>query len=131
MTPLVRRSRLATRRAAAERASARASSTITPTTGLDLTADAPSRPLRGAIYIRISTDEEHKPFSLEAQELRLRSYIEIQPGWEFVGPIYRDEKSGATLDRPDLNPRSPPRRPASSTSCSSTVWTGSPARCAV
>jgi site-specific DNA recombinase len=60
------------------------------------------RPLRVAMYIRISTDEEHQPFSLEAQEVKLRSYIDSQPGWELVGAPYRDEASGATTDRPGL-----------------------------
>ncbi len=59
-------------------------------------------PLRVAMYIRISTDEEHQPFSLEAQELKLRSYIDSQPGWELIGAPYRDEASGATTDRPGL-----------------------------
>ncbi len=96
-------SRRATRKAAAERATARADgATIRPAAGFNFGDDIPTRPLRVAIYIRISTDEEHQPFSLEAQETKLRSYIEIQPGWELVGPIYRDEKSGATLERPAL-----------------------------
>ena len=60
------------------------------------------RPLRVAIYIRISTDEEHQPFSLEAQIAKLSAYITSQPGWEMVGKPYRDEASGATLERPDL-----------------------------
>jgi site-specific DNA recombinase len=58
--------------------------------------------LRVAIYIRISTDEEHQPFSLEAQETRLRAYINTQPGWQLVGEPYKDEASGATTDRPHL-----------------------------
>jgi len=96
-------SRRATRKAAAERATARADgATIRPAAGFNFGDDIPTRPLRVAIYIRISTDEEHQPFSLEAQETKLRSYVEIQPGWELVGPIYRDEKSGATLERPAL-----------------------------
>ncbi len=96
-------SRRATRKTAAERATARAdAATIRPAAGFNFGDDIPTRPLRVAIYIRISTDEEHQPFSLEAQETKLRSYVEIQPGWELVGPIYRDEKSGATLERPAL-----------------------------
>ncbi|HEV8557662.1 MAG TPA: recombinase family protein, partial [Actinophytocola sp.] len=58
-------------------------------------------PLRVAIYIRISTDEEHQPFSLEAQDKRLHAYAGTQPGWEVVA-VFRDEASGATLERPDL-----------------------------
>jgi DNA invertase Pin-like site-specific DNA recombinase len=60
-----------------------------------------ARPLRVAIYIRISTDEEHQPFSLEAQDKRLRAYAGTQPGWD-VATVFRDEASGATLERPDL-----------------------------
>jgi site-specific DNA recombinase len=57
--------------------------------------------MRVAIYRRISTDEDHQPYSLEAQEQRLRSYIDSQPGWELVR-TFTDQASGATLDRPDL-----------------------------
>jgi site-specific DNA recombinase len=94
----------ATRRAAAERAAARAAGSTAPTAhdpGTNPDTPAGQR-VRVAIYVRISTDEEHQPFSKEAQETRLRAYIGIQPGWELVGPIYDDEKSGATLDRPGL-----------------------------
>jgi site-specific DNA recombinase len=35
---------------------------------------------RVAIYIRRSTDEEHQPYSLEAQETKLRAFVESQPG---------------------------------------------------
>lgn len=58
--------------------------------------------VRVAVYIRISTDEEHQPFSLEAQEAKLRGYVDTQPGWVLVGDPYRDEQSGATLERPGL-----------------------------
>lgn len=57
--------------------------------------------MRVAIYRRISTDEDHQPYSLEAQEQRLRSYIESQPGWQ-LARTFTDQASGATLDRPDL-----------------------------
>jgi site-specific DNA recombinase len=96
------RSRRETRKAAAERATARGRGTLQPTTGLDLTGHETTGRLRVAVYIRISTDEEHQPFSLEAQETKLVSYIGTQPGWELAGPVYRDEKSGATLQRPAL-----------------------------
>jgi site-specific DNA recombinase len=42
--------------------------------------------LRVAIYVRRSTDEENQPFTLEAQEAKLRSYIASQPGWD-LGPV--------------------------------------------
>ncbi len=57
--------------------------------------------LRVAIYIRRSTDEEHQPFSLEAQESKLRAYITSQPGWSLVA-AFPDDASGATLERPGL-----------------------------
>jgi site-specific DNA recombinase len=93
--------RRATRKAAAAKAAARADGRPPAADRFDLDDSAP-RPVRVALYIRISTDEEHQPFSLEAQEVRLRSYVGTQPGWELAGPIYRDEKSGATLQRPAL-----------------------------
>lgn len=64
-----------------------------------------SAPLEGsvrvAVYLRISTDEEHQPYSLGAQDQRLRSYVASQPGWSLVR-TYQDQQSGATLERPDL-----------------------------
>ena len=92
--------RRATRKAAAEEAAARANGTPFKRAKPELEAETIAK--RVAIYIRISTDEEHQPFSLEAQEARLMSYINIQPGWEFAGIVYQDEKSGATLERPGL-----------------------------
>jgi hypothetical protein len=40
--------------------------------------------LRVAIYLRRSTDEEHQPFSLEAQQTKLDAYVISQPGWRLV-----------------------------------------------
>ena len=57
--------------------------------------------MRVAIYIRISTDEERQPFSLEAQETKLRAYIESQEGWQLV-TVVPEQASGATTDRPKL-----------------------------
>jgi len=57
--------------------------------------------LRVAIYVRRSTDEEHQPFSIEAQDSRLRSYVKSQPGWSLVAR-FEDDASGAKLDRPGL-----------------------------
>lgn len=56
---------------------------------------------RIAIYTRRSTDDEHQPFSIEAQLTALRSYINSQPGWVLVAE-YTDDASGATTQRPDL-----------------------------
>src|SRR5439155_8189994 len=65
------------------------------------TADA-ERSVRVALYLRISTDEEHQPFSLEAQEHRLSAFVPTQPGWEEVR-TYVDQTSGAYAERPGLS----------------------------
>lgn len=57
--------------------------------------------MRVAIYIRISTDEERQPFSLEAQETKLRAYIQSQEDWQLV-TVVPEQASGATTDRPKL-----------------------------
>ncbi len=60
-----------------------------------------SGPVRVATYTRISTDEEHQPFSLEAQASRLGSYIQSQDSWQLVHR-FTDQMSGSTLERPGL-----------------------------
>jgi site-specific DNA recombinase len=62
----------------------------------------PGREVRVGVYLRISTDEAHQPFSLEAQEHRLRAFIESQPGWCLARQPYVDQISGAKLERPGL-----------------------------
>ncbi len=57
--------------------------------------------MRIATYTRISTDEEHQPYSLEAQAHRLAAYVQSQEGWRLVRR-FSDQTSGATLDRPGL-----------------------------
>jgi site-specific DNA recombinase len=57
--------------------------------------------LRVAIYIRRSTDEEHQPYTLQAQRTSLNAFITSQPGWRLVA-VYSDDASGAKLDRPGL-----------------------------
>jgi site-specific DNA recombinase len=57
--------------------------------------------VRVATYTRISTDEEHQPYSLEAQDERLRAYIRSQEGWELTRQ-FSDQMSGSTLERPNL-----------------------------
>jgi site-specific DNA recombinase len=57
--------------------------------------------VRVAIYRRISTDEERQPFSLDAQQERLASYVAAQPGW-VLARSYSDRMSGKRLDRPGL-----------------------------
>ncbi|MHB8589794.1 MAG: recombinase family protein [Candidatus Dormibacteraceae bacterium] len=58
-------------------------------------------PIRVATYTRISTDEEHQPFSLDAQADRLDSYVRSQEGWEVVRR-FTDQMSGSTVERPQL-----------------------------
>jgi site-specific DNA recombinase len=57
--------------------------------------------MRVATYTRISTDEDHQPFSLGAQEERLETYARSQDGWRIVRR-FSDQASGATLDRTGL-----------------------------
>ena len=52
--------------------------------------------IRVATYTRISTDEEHQPYSLEAQADRLGKYIASQDGWELTR-TFTDRCSGATM----------------------------------
>jgi site-specific DNA recombinase len=57
--------------------------------------------VRVATYTRISTDEEHQPFSLEAQAQRLGSYVQSQDSWQLVHR-FTDQMSGSKLERPGL-----------------------------
>ena len=70
-----------------------------PRTGL---GDTPLGTRRIGIYVRRSTDDEHQPFSIDAQLTALTSYVSSQPGWVLVGEPYADDASGATTDRPAL-----------------------------
>jgi site-specific DNA recombinase len=57
--------------------------------------------VRIATYTRISTDEAHQPYSLEAQAERLSAYTASQEGWQ-ITRRFSDQTSGATLERPGL-----------------------------
>ncbi len=59
------------------------------------------RRLRVVTYRRISTNEENQPYSLEAQETSLRSFIASQLNYEFVGD-YVDQQTGTNNKRPGL-----------------------------
>jgi site-specific DNA recombinase len=61
----------------------------------------PEANLRVALYTRRSTDEEHQPYTIEAQKAKLAAYVASQPGWHVVAE-FTDDASGATLDRPGL-----------------------------
>jgi site-specific DNA recombinase len=57
--------------------------------------------VRIATYTRISTDEAHQPYSLEAQATRLAAYVDSQEGWRIMRR-FTDQASGASLERPGL-----------------------------
>src|SRR6266511_5615916 len=57
--------------------------------------------MRIATYTRISTDEAHQPYSLEAQASKLKAYADSQDGWR-IARRFSDQASGATLDRSGL-----------------------------
>src|SRR5215211_7181429 len=57
--------------------------------------------VRVAVYTRRSTDEEHQPFSIEAQDTKLAAYVASQLGWQII-ERFTDDASGATMDRPGL-----------------------------
>jgi len=64
------------------------------------TAD-PTEQVRVGVYVRRSTDDEHQPYSIEAQDTRLAAYINSQPGWRQAAR-FADDASGATTARPGL-----------------------------
>jgi site-specific DNA recombinase len=54
-------------------------------------------------YKRRSTDEDHQPFSIEAQDAKLDAYIASQDNWRAHPDCdFTDNKSGYTLERPGL-----------------------------
>ena len=57
--------------------------------------------VRVGVYVRRSTDDEHQPYSIEAQDTRLAAYIGSQPGWRAVAK-FADDASGASTHRPGL-----------------------------
>lgn len=57
--------------------------------------------VRVGIYVRRSTDDEHQPYSKEAQDTRLGLDIDSQPGWRLV-KRFDDYASGASTERPGL-----------------------------
>jgi site-specific DNA recombinase len=70
-----------------------------PRTGF---GDTPTGTRRVALYLRRSTDDEHQPFSIDAQLAALTSYVNSQPGWIIAGEPFTDDASGATTERPGL-----------------------------
>jgi site-specific DNA recombinase len=57
--------------------------------------------VRVGVYVRRSTDEEHQPYSIKAQDTSLTAYIASQPGWR-LAQRFADDASGATTNRPGL-----------------------------
>lgn len=57
--------------------------------------------VRVATYTRRSTTEDNQPYSIEAQDARLASYIDSQPGWRHT-TSFTDDASGASAERPGL-----------------------------
>ena len=61
--------------------------------------------MRGAFYVRVSTERQQHAQTIEQQLTQLRAYVDGQQGWT-VGEehIFRDDGySGAKLDRPGLD----------------------------
>ena len=60
--------------------------------------------LRGALYVRVSTNQQAQAQTIEQQLERLRTRAAAR-GWDLVqAHVYRDEgQSGATLNRPGLD----------------------------
>src|SRR5260370_41746905 len=84
-----------------------------------------SGPIRVATYTRISTDEEHQPFSLEAQAEPLGSYVRSQDNWQ-LARRYTDQISGSTRERPARPQAVSPGARNATTSCPSIASTACP-----
>ncbi|MBU0718462.1 MAG: recombinase family protein, partial [Planctomycetes bacterium] len=56
-----------------------------------------------AFYTRISTDEDHQKYSLDAQKDRLEAFCKSQYGDDWtMFKVYRDMESGTHMNRPGL-----------------------------
>ncbi|MET9495045.1 recombinase family protein [Streptomyces sp. NPDC006552] len=64
----------------------------------------PTRTIRAALMLRVSTRRQAAKFGLEAQEAAGRAYVDRQPGWVLAEDlIFRDEGvSGALIERPGM-----------------------------
>jgi site-specific DNA recombinase len=65
------------------------------------TPGSPGSDVRVGVYVRRSTDDEHQPYSIEAQDARLTAYIGSQPGWRHAAR-FADDASGSTTRRSGL-----------------------------
>lgn len=68
---------------------------MTLTTAADRAED-----VRVGVYVRRSTDDEHQPYSIEAQDARLASYIGSQPGWRQAAHTAAAASTGTTRASP-------------------------------
>jgi site-specific DNA recombinase len=63
------------------------------------------RPMRAALYVRVSTDRQQQAQTIEQQVTQLHSYVATRDGWTVAAEhIFRDDGySGAKLNRPGLD----------------------------
>jgi site-specific DNA recombinase len=64
-------------------------------------AAGPLHDVRVGVYVRRSTDDEHQPYSIQAQDTRLAAYIGSQPGWRQAAR-FADDASRASTHRAGL-----------------------------
>ena len=64
--------------------------------------DSGTPTVRVALYRRASTDEANQPYSLDAQEQRLRPYAASHPGWQVVGDYVERASAKDVEGRPQL-----------------------------
>lgn len=73
---------------------------------MGLFADTVDQPRRVALYIRVSTEEQQRDgYGLEAQERRLREYVEANKSMRLITKpewVFKDVHTGSVLDRPGL-----------------------------
>jgi hypothetical protein len=68
------------------------------------------RDVRVGVYVRRSTDDEQRPYSIEAQDARLAAYIGSQPGWRQAAGSPAMPPAPPPAGRPETGPW-PPRGP--------------------
>src|SRR5215218_6226837 len=68
-------------------------------------AEQEGRPMRVALYVRVSTDRQQQAQTIEQQVTQLHSYVATHDGWTVADEhVFRDDGySGAKLDRPGLD----------------------------
>src|SRR5215218_1056875 len=68
-------------------------------------AEQEGRPMRVALYVRVSTDRQQQAQTIQQQVTQLHSYVAAHDGWTVAEEhIFRDDgHSGAKLSRPGLD----------------------------